>query len=157
MLMFYTECTTFLCLQGKVFPKLRKRSPQGSVESVSDKEEDEATDYVFRILLPGTPSDFGMSHVISLFCVNFLLKFVHNILFHSFFSLAVCFVDHCPSLSPSLSSPCTCSPVNTLHWLPWIWDHAWAWSCLCHTSIFWLGLSMFPCLKKYIYTTGQMF
>uniref|UniRef100_A0A674ENX9 Small G protein signaling modulator 1-like n=1 Tax=Salmo trutta TaxID=8032 RepID=A0A674ENX9_SALTR len=53
--------------KGKVFPKLRKRSPQGSVESVSDKEEDEATDYVFRILLPGTPSDFGMSHVISLF------------------------------------------------------------------------------------------
>uniref|UniRef100_A0A4W5LMI9 Small G protein signaling modulator 1b n=1 Tax=Hucho hucho TaxID=62062 RepID=A0A4W5LMI9_9TELE len=47
--------------KGKVFPKLRKRSPQGSVESVSDKEEDEATDYVFRILLPGTPSDFGMS------------------------------------------------------------------------------------------------
>uniref|UniRef100_A0A8C7T0H0 Small G protein signaling modulator 1b n=1 Tax=Oncorhynchus mykiss TaxID=8022 RepID=A0A8C7T0H0_ONCMY len=44
--------------KGKVFPKLRKRSPQGSVESVSDKEEDEATDYVFRILLPGTPSDF---------------------------------------------------------------------------------------------------
>uniref|UniRef100_A0A8C7W7B4 Small G protein signaling modulator 1b n=1 Tax=Oncorhynchus mykiss TaxID=8022 RepID=A0A8C7W7B4_ONCMY len=47
--------------KGKVFPKLRKRSPQGSVESVSDKEEDEATDYVFRILLPGTPSDFGIS------------------------------------------------------------------------------------------------
>uniref|UniRef100_A0A8C8IGA2 Small G protein signaling modulator 1b n=1 Tax=Oncorhynchus tshawytscha TaxID=74940 RepID=A0A8C8IGA2_ONCTS len=45
--------------KGKVFPKLRKRSPQGSVESVSDKEEDEATDYVFRILLPGTPSDFA--------------------------------------------------------------------------------------------------
>uniref|UniRef100_A0A6Q2Z8H8 Small G protein signaling modulator 1b n=1 Tax=Esox lucius TaxID=8010 RepID=A0A6Q2Z8H8_ESOLU len=44
--------------KGKVFPKLRKRSPQGSVESVSDKEEDEATDFVFRILLPGTPSDF---------------------------------------------------------------------------------------------------
>uniref|UniRef100_A0A673WXJ9 Small G protein signaling modulator 1-like n=1 Tax=Salmo trutta TaxID=8032 RepID=A0A673WXJ9_SALTR len=44
--------------KGKVFPKLRKRSPQGSEESVSDKEEDEATDYVFRILLPGTPSDF---------------------------------------------------------------------------------------------------
>uniref|UniRef100_A0A4W5N3I9 Small G protein signaling modulator 1b n=1 Tax=Hucho hucho TaxID=62062 RepID=A0A4W5N3I9_9TELE len=44
--------------KGKVFPKLRKRSPQGSVESVSDKEEDEATDYVFRILLPGTPSEF---------------------------------------------------------------------------------------------------
>uniref|UniRef100_A0A8C8INF6 Small G protein signaling modulator 1b n=1 Tax=Oncorhynchus tshawytscha TaxID=74940 RepID=A0A8C8INF6_ONCTS len=58
--------------KGKVFPKLRKRSPQGSVESVSDKEEDEATDYVFRILLPGTPSDFGMSLVIFLFCIDFL-------------------------------------------------------------------------------------
>ncbi|CDQ87669.1 unnamed protein product [Oncorhynchus mykiss] len=66
--------------KGKVFPKLRKRSPQGSVESVSDKEEDEATDYVFRILLPGTPSDFA----------------------------------------PLCPSPCACSPVNTLHWLPWI-------------------------------------
>uniref|UniRef100_A0A4W5LNM2 Small G protein signaling modulator 1b n=1 Tax=Hucho hucho TaxID=62062 RepID=A0A4W5LNM2_9TELE len=61
--------------KGKVFPKLRKRSPQGSVESVSDKEEDEATDYVFRILLPGTPSDFGMSLVISLFCIDFLFKY----------------------------------------------------------------------------------
>uniref|UniRef100_A0A673X762 Small G protein signaling modulator 1-like n=1 Tax=Salmo trutta TaxID=8032 RepID=A0A673X762_SALTR len=58
--------------KGKVFPKLRKRSPQGSEESVSDKEEDEATDYVFRILLPGTPSDFGMSLVIFLFCIDFL-------------------------------------------------------------------------------------
>ncbi|NXC22588.1 SGSM1 protein, partial [Corythaeola cristata] len=33
--------------KGKVFPKLRKRSPQGSSESASDKEDDEATDYVF--------------------------------------------------------------------------------------------------------------
>ncbi|XP_049644724.1 small G protein signaling modulator 1 isoform X1 [Suncus etruscus] len=40
--------------KGKVFPKLRKRSPQGSAESTSsDKEEDEATDYVFRIIYPG--------------------------------------------------------------------------------------------------------
>uniref|UniRef100_A0A8C7IT16 Small G protein signaling modulator 1 n=1 Tax=Oncorhynchus kisutch TaxID=8019 RepID=A0A8C7IT16_ONCKI len=52
--------------KGKVFPKLRKRSPQGSVESVSDKEEDEATDYVFRILLPGTPSDFGISLAVNM-------------------------------------------------------------------------------------------
>ncbi|MBN3316673.1 SGSM1 protein, partial [Atractosteus spatula] len=44
--------------KGKVFPKLRKRSPQGSSESVSDKEEDEATDYVFRILFPGSQSEF---------------------------------------------------------------------------------------------------
>lgn len=47
-------------LQGKVFPKLRKRSPQGSSESTSsDKEDDEATDYVFRIIYPGMQSEFG--------------------------------------------------------------------------------------------------
>ncbi|XP_042621589.1 small G protein signaling modulator 1-like [Cyprinus carpio] len=39
--------------KGKVFPKLRKRSPPGSCESFSDKDEDEATDYVFRIIYPG--------------------------------------------------------------------------------------------------------
>ncbi|XP_055002760.1 small G protein signaling modulator 1 isoform X2 [Sorex araneus] len=45
--------------KGKVFPKLRKRSPQGSAESTSsDKEEDEATDYVFRIIYPGLQSEF---------------------------------------------------------------------------------------------------
>uniref|UniRef100_A0A8C9TPP8 Small G protein signaling modulator 1 n=1 Tax=Scleropages formosus TaxID=113540 RepID=A0A8C9TPP8_SCLFO len=45
--------------KGKVFPKLRKRCLQGSSESTSDKEEDEATDYVFRILFPGSQSEFG--------------------------------------------------------------------------------------------------
>uniref|UniRef100_A0A3B4UGN4 Small G protein signaling modulator 1 n=1 Tax=Seriola dumerili TaxID=41447 RepID=A0A3B4UGN4_SERDU len=47
--------------KGKVFPKLRKRVPQGSgsSDSVSDKEEDEATDYVFRILFPNSQSEFG--------------------------------------------------------------------------------------------------
>ncbi|XP_044144749.1 small G protein signaling modulator 1 [Bufo gargarizans] len=44
--------------KGKVFPKLRKRSPQGSSESTSDKEEDEATDYVFRIIYPASQSEF---------------------------------------------------------------------------------------------------
>uniref|UniRef100_A0A8C3EKU3 Small G protein signaling modulator 1 n=1 Tax=Corvus moneduloides TaxID=1196302 RepID=A0A8C3EKU3_CORMO len=44
--------------KGKVFPKLRKRSPQGSSESASDKEDDEATDYVFRIIYPGTQAEF---------------------------------------------------------------------------------------------------
>ncbi|XP_040207397.1 small G protein signaling modulator 1 isoform X1 [Rana temporaria] len=44
--------------KGKVFPKLRKRSPQSSSESTSDKEEDEATDYVFRIIYPGSHSEF---------------------------------------------------------------------------------------------------
>ncbi|XP_065595357.1 small G protein signaling modulator 1 isoform X1 [Cyrtonyx montezumae] len=43
--------------KGKVFPRLRKRSPQGSSESASDKEDDEATDYVFRIIYPGTQSE----------------------------------------------------------------------------------------------------
>uniref|UniRef100_A0A4X2KFV3 Small G protein signaling modulator 1 n=1 Tax=Vombatus ursinus TaxID=29139 RepID=A0A4X2KFV3_VOMUR len=47
--------------KGKVFPKLRKRSPQGSSESTSDKEDDEATDYVFRIIYPGMQSEFGKS------------------------------------------------------------------------------------------------
>ncbi|XP_018116544.1 small G protein signaling modulator 1 isoform X3 [Xenopus laevis] len=45
--------------KGKVFPKLRKRSPQGSSESASDKEEDEATDYVFRIIYPGSQCEFA--------------------------------------------------------------------------------------------------
>uniref|UniRef100_A0A3Q2QQX8 Small G protein signaling modulator 1 n=1 Tax=Fundulus heteroclitus TaxID=8078 RepID=A0A3Q2QQX8_FUNHE len=47
--------------KGKVFPKLRKRVAlgSGSTESVSDKEEDEATDYVFRIIFPNSQSDFG--------------------------------------------------------------------------------------------------
>ncbi|KAM9823110.1 LOW QUALITY PROTEIN: small G protein signaling modulator 1 [Syngnathus typhle] len=46
--------------KGKVFPKLKKRVPQGSgsTDSVSDKEEEEATDYVFRILFPNSLSDF---------------------------------------------------------------------------------------------------
>lgn len=44
-----------------MFPKLRNRVPQGSgsSDSVSDKEEDEATDYVFRILFPNSQSEFG--------------------------------------------------------------------------------------------------
>lgn len=48
-------------LQGKVFPKLKKRLPpgSGSSDSVSDKEEDEAMDYVFRILFPNSQSEFG--------------------------------------------------------------------------------------------------
>ncbi|XP_037548193.1 small G protein signaling modulator 1 [Nematolebias whitei] len=44
--------------KGKVFPKLRKRSPHSSCDSVSDKEEDEATDYVFRIIFPGIQMEF---------------------------------------------------------------------------------------------------
>ncbi|XP_041826649.1 small G protein signaling modulator 1 isoform X2 [Melanotaenia boesemani] len=44
--------------KGKVFPKLRRRSPHGSCDSVSDKEDDEATDYVFRILFPGNQMEF---------------------------------------------------------------------------------------------------
>ncbi|XP_061656696.1 small G protein signaling modulator 1 [Syngnathoides biaculeatus] len=44
--------------KGKVFPKLRRRSPHSSCDSVSDKEDDEATDYVFRILFPGNQIEF---------------------------------------------------------------------------------------------------
>ncbi|XP_061656217.1 small G protein signaling modulator 1 isoform X2 [Phyllopteryx taeniolatus] len=44
--------------KGKVFPKLRRRSPHSSCDSVSDKEDDKATDYVFRILFPGNQIEF---------------------------------------------------------------------------------------------------
>ncbi|KAI7813256.1 putative small G protein signaling modulator 1-like, partial [Triplophysa rosa] len=44
--------------KGKVFPKLKKRCTQGSSDSVSDKEEEEATDYVFRIVFPNSKSEF---------------------------------------------------------------------------------------------------
>uniref|UniRef100_A0AAY4BLX0 Small G protein signaling modulator 1 n=1 Tax=Denticeps clupeoides TaxID=299321 RepID=A0AAY4BLX0_9TELE len=54
--------------KGKVFPKLRKRCPQGSSDSVSDKEEDEATDYVFRILFPNSRSEFGKRDICKLAC-----------------------------------------------------------------------------------------
>uniref|UniRef100_A0A8C7JA71 Small G protein signaling modulator 1-like n=1 Tax=Oncorhynchus kisutch TaxID=8019 RepID=A0A8C7JA71_ONCKI len=47
--------------KGKVFPKLRNKCSQGSSDSVSDKEEDEATDYVFRILFPNSQSEFEES------------------------------------------------------------------------------------------------
>ncbi|XP_060048542.1 small G protein signaling modulator 1 isoform X2 [Erinaceus europaeus] len=46
--------------KGKVFPRLRKRSPQASSEPTSsDKEDEEATDFVFRILYPGMQSEFA--------------------------------------------------------------------------------------------------
>uniref|UniRef100_A0A8D2DC07 RUN domain-containing protein n=1 Tax=Sciurus vulgaris TaxID=55149 RepID=A0A8D2DC07_SCIVU len=45
--------------KGKVFPKLHKWSPQGSSKSTSsDKEDEEATDYMFRIIYPGMQSEF---------------------------------------------------------------------------------------------------
>ncbi|XP_014016223.2 small G protein signaling modulator 1 isoform X5 [Salmo salar] len=47
--------------KGKVFPKLRNKCSQGSSDSVSDKEEDEATDYVFRILFPNSQSEFAVA------------------------------------------------------------------------------------------------
>ncbi|XP_060763875.1 small G protein signaling modulator 1 isoform X3 [Neoarius graeffei] len=49
--------------KGKVFPKLKKRGTQGSVDSVSDKEEDEATDYVFRIIFPNSHSELASSEL----------------------------------------------------------------------------------------------
>ncbi|KAA0716733.1 Small G protein signaling modulator 1 RUN and TBC1 domain-containing protein 2 [Triplophysa tibetana] len=48
--------------KGKVFPKLKKRCTQGSSDSVSDKEEEEATDYVFRIVFPNSKSEFGLAY-----------------------------------------------------------------------------------------------
>ncbi len=53
-----TDASLFF-FQGKVFPKLKKRCPQGSSDSYSDKEEEEATDYVFRIIFPNSQSEFG--------------------------------------------------------------------------------------------------
>ncbi|XP_046698212.1 small G protein signaling modulator 1 isoform X2 [Silurus meridionalis] len=50
--------------KGKVFPKLKKRGVQGSVDSVSDKEEDEATDYVFRMIFPSSQPELGGSEPI---------------------------------------------------------------------------------------------
>ncbi|KAK3514908.1 hypothetical protein QTP70_034958, partial [Hemibagrus guttatus] len=50
--------------KGKVFPKLKKRGTQGSVDSVSDKEEDEATDYVFRIVFPNSQHELASSEPI---------------------------------------------------------------------------------------------
>ncbi|XP_059404580.1 small G protein signaling modulator 1 isoform X1 [Carassius carassius] len=50
--------------KGKVFPKLKKRCPQGSSDSVSDKEEEEATDYVFRIVFPNRQSEFAAPELI---------------------------------------------------------------------------------------------
>ncbi|KAL3041733.1 hypothetical protein OYC64_019835 [Pagothenia borchgrevinki] len=47
--------------KGKVLPKLRNRSPHGSCDSVSDKEDDESTDYVFRILFPGNQMEFTVA------------------------------------------------------------------------------------------------
>ncbi|XP_026541256.1 small G protein signaling modulator 1 isoform X2 [Notechis scutatus] len=45
--------------KGKVFPRLKKRNLQGPWEPSSDREEEEATDYVFRILYPGL-QDFAV-------------------------------------------------------------------------------------------------
>uniref|UniRef100_A0A8D0AXF4 Small G protein signaling modulator 1 n=1 Tax=Sander lucioperca TaxID=283035 RepID=A0A8D0AXF4_SANLU len=88
--------------KGKVFPKLRNRVPQGSgsSDSVSDKEEDEATDYVFRILFPNSQSEFGeipsreanryeQRPQASLDCCSFMKML-----------LVVCYSDYNPS-SPS--------------------------------------------------------
>uniref|UniRef100_A0A8B9K5Y8 Small G protein signaling modulator 1a n=1 Tax=Astyanax mexicanus TaxID=7994 RepID=A0A8B9K5Y8_ASTMX len=61
--------------KGKVFPKLRKRGPQGSTDSVSDKEEDEATDYVFRIVFPNSQSEFGECEAVLQCCFIVLLCF----------------------------------------------------------------------------------
>uniref|UniRef100_A0A7N8WY65 Small G protein signaling modulator 1b n=1 Tax=Mastacembelus armatus TaxID=205130 RepID=A0A7N8WY65_9TELE len=57
--------------KGKVFPKLRRRSPHGSCDSVSDKEDDEATDYVFRIIFPGNQMEFSK-------CLPVLLPFFYS-------------------------------------------------------------------------------
>ncbi len=50
---------TFLCvLQGKVFPKLKKRSSAARlIDQDGNGEEQTAADYVFRIVYPGYRHD----------------------------------------------------------------------------------------------------
>ena len=59
-----------------MFPKLRNRVTQGSYDSISDKEEDEATDYVFRILFPNSQSEFGKRTM-------YVMMFLNVIFFNS--------------------------------------------------------------------------
>lgn len=50
-------------LQGKVFPKLRKRSSAARLlEQERGGEEQTAADYVFRIVYPGYRYDASESH-----------------------------------------------------------------------------------------------
>lgn len=53
--MLATEPSLLFCvLQGKVFPKLRKRSSAARlVDQDGNEEEQTAADYVFRIVYPG--------------------------------------------------------------------------------------------------------
>lgn len=92
--------TVIFSLQGKVFPKLRKRVPQGSgsSDSVSDKEEDEATDYVFRILFPNSQSEFGERLLPPKRRINMTIVAFFKIFMKM--SLVVCYSDCNPSSPP---------------------------------------------------------
>lgn len=127
---FVKTYTNFLIWQGKVFPKLRKRSPHSSCESFSDKDEDEATDYVFRIIYPGS-QEFGtwlnQSHVVVvILCSYVVLSLLCGLSLRSIcFSSILCAPStlscahpscscrlwYCPSIRSSLASShtSTCS------------------------------------------------
>lgn len=54
----------FVSLQGKVFPKLRKRSSAARlIEQDGSSEEQTAADYVFRLVYPGCRHDASKSSV----------------------------------------------------------------------------------------------
>ena len=101
--------TVIFSWQGKVFPKLRKRVPQGSgsTESVSDKEEDEATDYVFRILFPNSQSEFGeiprRKWTRASAREGLLHAAVHLFLWKCYWLFVTVTVTHPPHLTSSLS------------------------------------------------------
>lgn len=53
-ILFYSSCDFFFVSQGKVFPKLRKRSSAARlIDQDRNSEEQTAADYVFRIVYPG--------------------------------------------------------------------------------------------------------
>ncbi|XP_043924424.1 small G protein signaling modulator 1 [Protopterus annectens] len=110
--------------KGKVFPKLRKRSPQGSAESTSDKEEEEATDYVFRIIYPGSQPDFvTIKHH---YRSSFASSIPHTLSFDIIESLkAMIHLDNRTLVTPKRSQslyesfhPSPTIPGTTLHQFP---------------------------------------